>query len=41
VPAIWRQRATNVTVKSLPGGHELQVDVPDPFLAEVRKFLNG
>jgi haloacetate dehalogenase len=40
-PAIWRQRATNVTVKSLPGGHELQVDVPDLFLAEVRKFLNG
>ena len=41
VPAIWRQRATNVTVKSLPGGHELQVDVPDLVLAEVRKFLNG
>ena len=40
VPAIWRQRATNVTVKSLPGGHELQVDVPDLFLAEVRNFLN-
>jgi haloacetate dehalogenase len=41
VPAIWSQRATNVTVKSLPGGHELQVDVPDLFLAEVRSFLNG
>jgi len=39
--AIWRERATNVTVKSLPGGHELQVDVPDLFLAEVRSFLNG
>ena len=41
VPAIWRERATNVTVKSLPGGHELQVDVPDLFLAEVRNFLKG
>jgi haloacetate dehalogenase len=41
VPAIWGQRATNVAVKSLPGGHELQVDVPDLFLAEVRNFLKG
>ncbi len=41
VAAIWHERATNVTVKSLPGGHELQVDVPDLFLAEVRNFLNG
>ena len=41
VPAIWGQRATKVSVKSLPGGHELQVDVPELFLAEVRNFLNG
>jgi haloacetate dehalogenase len=41
MPAIWRERATNVTLKSLPGGHELQEDVPELLLAEVRNFLKG
>jgi haloacetate dehalogenase len=41
MPAIWRERATNVTLKSLPGGHELQEDVPELLLAEVRSFLKG
>lgn len=39
VLAIWRERGTKVTGKGLPGGHNLQEDVPDQVLAEVRAFL--
>jgi haloacetate dehalogenase len=36
---IWKERGVKVTGKSLPGGHTLQEDVPEEFLAEVRSFL--
>jgi haloacetate dehalogenase len=39
VLAIWRERGAKVTGKGLPGGHNLQEDVPDQVLAEVRSFL--
>jgi pimeloyl-ACP methyl ester carboxylesterase len=38
---IWKERGVKVTGKSLPGGHTLQEDVPEEFLAEVRGFLEG
>jgi len=41
VLAIWRERGTKVTGKGLPGGHNLQEDVPDQVLAEVRTFLRS
>ena len=39
VLAIWRERGTKVTGKGLPGGHNLQEDVPEQVLAEIRSFL--
>jgi haloacetate dehalogenase len=39
VLSIWRQRGTKVSGKGLPGGHNLQEDVPDQVLAEVRALL--
>lgn len=39
VLSIWKERAVNVTGKSLPGGHTLQEDVPELFIAEARTFL--
>jgi len=39
VLAIWRERGAKVTGKGLPGGHNLQEDVPDQVLAEIRAFL--
>jgi haloacetate dehalogenase len=39
VLGIWKDRAVNVTGKSLPGGHTLQEDVPELFIAEARAFL--
>ena len=36
---IWKERAVNVTGKSLPGGHTLQEDVPEQFIAEALAFL--
>ena len=41
VLAIWRERGTRVGGKALPGGHNLQEDVPDQVLAEIRGFLRG
>ena len=38
---IWRERGTTVTGKGLPGGHNLQEDVPDQVLAEIRAMLNA
>jgi haloacetate dehalogenase len=39
--AIWRERGTRVTGKPLPGGHNLQEDVPDQVVAELRTFLES
>ena len=39
VLAIWKERGVNVTGKGLPGGHNLQEDVPAEVLAELRPFL--
>jgi haloacetate dehalogenase len=36
---IWKERCVKVTGKQLPGGHTLQEDVPEEFLAEVSSFL--
>ena len=41
VLAIWRARGVNVTGKGLPGGHNLQEDVPADVLAELRPFLKA
>jgi haloacetate dehalogenase len=41
VLAVWRERASHVTGKALPGGHNLQEDVPDMVLAELRTWLEG
>jgi hypothetical protein len=41
VLAIWKERATTVSGRSLPAGHNLQEDVPDMVAAELRAFLNG
>jgi haloacetate dehalogenase len=41
VLAIWRERGTRVSGKGLPGGHNLQEDVPDQVLAEVTSFLRA
>jgi haloacetate dehalogenase len=38
---IWKERGTNVTGKGLPGGHNLQEDVPEQLLAELRTFLRS
>ncbi len=39
VLAIWKERGTKVTGKSLPGGHNLMIDTPDQVIAEVRALL--
>jgi haloacetate dehalogenase len=39
VLAIWRDRGTNVSGKALPGGHNLQEDVPELVLDELRAWL--
>jgi hypothetical protein len=41
VLAIWRERGAKVSGKGLPGGHNLQEDVPDQVLSEVRALLKG
>ena len=41
VMAIWRERASDVRGKGLPGGHNLQLDLPNETLAEVRGFLRS
>jgi haloacetate dehalogenase len=37
--AVWRERASHVSGKGLPGGHSLQETTPDQTLAELRAFL--
>jgi haloacetate dehalogenase len=39
--AIWRERASNVTGKGMPGGHNLQEELPEQMLAELRGFLKA
>lgn len=39
VLAIWKERGTKVSGKSLPGGHNLMIDVPDQVISEVRALL--
>ena len=39
VMAIWRDRATTVSGRSLPGGHNLQEDVPELVEAEIRSLV--
>ena len=41
VLAIWKERGVNVSGKGLDGGHNLQEDVPNEVLAELRPFLKG
>src|SRR5215467_14334754 len=39
VLAVWKEFASNVSGKALPGGHNLQEDIPNDVLAELQKFL--
>jgi haloacetate dehalogenase len=41
VLAIWKERGVNVSGKGLPGGHNLQEEIPADVLAELRPFLRG
>ena len=41
VPAIWKERVTNVKGKLLSGGHNLMEDVPGEVLAELQPFLKS
>lgn len=41
VLGIWRERATNVSGRSVAAGHNLQEDAPDLVAAELRAFLRG
>jgi haloacetate dehalogenase len=41
VLAIWKEKGVNVTGKGLPGGHNLQEEIPDQVLAELRPFLKA
>jgi haloacetate dehalogenase len=38
---IWRERATIVSGRSIPAGHNLQEDAPEMVAAELRAFLRG
>lgn len=39
VMAIWRERGARVTGRALPGGHNLQEDVPDLVEQEIRELI--
>ena len=41
VLSIWKERGSHVTGKGLPGGHNLQEDVPDQVFAEVTALLKA
>jgi len=41
VLAIWKARGKNVFGKQLPGGHNLQEDVPDLVFAEIQTLLKA
>jgi len=38
---IWNQRGTKVSGRSLPGGHNLQEDVPDMVLEEIQALIKA
>ena len=39
VLAIWKERGTKVSGKSLPGGHNLMIDTPQQVIDEVRALM--
>ena len=41
VMAIWRERGTKVTGRPLPGGHNLQEDVPEMVEEEIRALIKA
>jgi haloacetate dehalogenase len=41
VLSIWKERATQVTGRSLPAGHNLQEDAPELVATELRAFARG
>ena len=41
VLAIWKEHGTKVTGRPLPGGHNLQEDVPDLVLAAIQALIKG
>ena len=41
VLAIWKERGVTVSGKGLPGGHNLQEEIPAEVLGELRPFLRG
>jgi haloacetate dehalogenase len=41
VLGIWRERASHVSGRSMPTGHNLQEDAPDLVATELRAFLRG
>ena len=41
VMAIWRERGTNVSGRALPGGHNLQEDVPELVEEEIRNLARS
>jgi haloacetate dehalogenase len=41
VLTVWKERAVNVTGRSLPTGHNLQEDAPALVVAELQAFLKG
>lgn len=38
---IWKTKASNVSGRGLPGGHNLQEDVPEMVLAEIQNLIKG
>ena len=41
VLSIWKERGVTVTGRGLPGGHNLQEDVPEMVIAEIRTLLKA
>ena len=41
VAATWRERATNVTGKALPGTHYFAEEIPDLVANELREFFRA
>jgi haloacetate dehalogenase len=41
VLAIWKERASNVTGKGMPGGHNMQEGAPAEVLAQLQRFLKA
>ena len=41
VAATWRERATNVTGKSLPGTHYFAEEIPEIVAKELREFFKA